>query len=1637
MVIWLKKTDGSCVRLTDPWKPKIHIGGSFRDLLDLACRPGLENAIFVERYEKAGDRERSRVLEVEVDGDQEAVGLARKLEQFGRYSKFRFYDIDVPLPQMYLYRKGLFPLAFVEAEETSRGVSWALKDSRESIDYQLPPLKQISFEIKTEKIRKIRSFEDKLASFHFSRDEKEILALDSGNEIDKILGLVEAFRVEDPDVIMTHGGDSFIFPYLARRAQELGILDQLILGRDVSPLRVYEVQGHSYFSYGKILYRETAARLLGRLHVDQNNAYVSADCGLEGLFEVSRTCIMPIQRASRATIGTNMTSLQLYHAVKRDVLIPWNKNQPEELKNSGELVTADRGGFIYQPEIGIHDHVGELDFACLAEDSVVETRKGKKYVVDVSEYDEVFTPFGWQRVSTVHKYRIKGKVFRLTLEDGKTVTCTARHKFPVLIKDSLEERRSNDIRLGSRLIVADNLQVFQENELACIFGAFTAEGSSIRSDYQYFDKPRNKKRISHQYKIQFDIGEQETDFRDFIVNTLSRIYQGIHFYERRKKGERCLSISISQKAIVNDFLSKYNSFIANHDLTLDEKASFLRGFFEGDGSVNTRRNTIQCNQSIVNTEKLEIVYKYLRELNIKNRVGTYNYAYSTNPTLFLELSGLEAHVRYYTQVGFISKNKEEKLRQIMLTRIRKAQHYNNPRFGVYVKARKNNALSFLREALVINKEIIDYDDYVYDITLEWEEFPYYFANGILTHNSLYPTLMTQKNLSGETVNCTCCPDSANRVPELGFNICERWAGIVPLSLKILLDKRARYKIAKKTVKDEELKGLYDQRQAALKWILVCCLPSESPVLISQNGEISYQQIGKVVDQQLGDDAGVFDCRQELYVAGVDKNLKSKFCRVSKLIKTPSPEKLLTVRMDDGRQVKCTANHSFYVLRSGRLVEINAENLSKGDLVPVAKRIVHNTTVSRLDLLERVRQEIGQTESDLWRAKTESLRAVVNSSSSTLQVVLKNEGRHIQNLEAWRESGILPFRDIDLLSLPEQSSDIIIGRGRRAGGHVAWLPASLDLDEDLGFFLGFYVADGSAGENFIRLDVGGNESEIVDHLTDIIKTKFGLTARLYKESKANMFVLQVNSVSLVHILNRIFELPSSSATGKLKVPPLLFNASQEAILGFISGLVAGDGSVNKDRDHISIATHSYDFAVQIGYLALHLGIPFNIIKGKRLHRIYFVGPNGLRPFKELFLKKKHRTRFETIRTSCHAHCRHAIFEMFPVEQSGLKEIATLTRTVRTTRIEGRVRVCPERARRSLQRIAGNPHSSRLRESHSRIMKLLDSDIGFVAVKEIEQTESSSPFVYCFEISDDENFPAFFTGTGGVLVHNSFGYLGFKNARFGKIDAHIATCAFSRKVLGEASAIAEARGFKLVHGIVDSFWLRKPEATREEYEELCRIIREKLGLPISFEGTYKWIVFLSSKTDSKVGVLNRYYGIFEDGTLKIRGIDLRRHDTPDVVRKCQRNMLDIFTGARDSGEFRLLIPKALRVLERFVGLVRERKIPLEDLVIVRNLSKNPDEYTHQVPQAIAARHLVAQGGSVHAGQQVSYILTSDQTRTALPPEVAGEGTVYDSERYVDLLCSSAANLLLPLGYDAKYLRSLFGGSGRYEVAAPKIS
>ena len=57
----------------------------------------------------------------------------------------------------------------------------------------------------------------------------------------------------------------------------------------------------------------------------------------------------------------------------------------------------------------------------------------------------------------------------------------------------------------------------------------------------------------------------------------------------------------------------------------------------------------------------------------------------------------------------------------------------------------------------------------------------------------------------------------------------------------------------------------------------------------------------------------------------------------------------------------------------------------------------------------------------------------------------------------------------------------------------------------------------------------------------------------------------------------------------------------------------------------------------------------------------------------------------------------------------------------------------------------------------------------------------------------------------LLVTCFGYTGYRNARFGRIECHEAICAWSREILLGAKDLAEEEGWSCLHAIVDSIWL----------------------------------------------------------------------------------------------------------------------------------------------------------------------------------------------------------------------------------------
>src|SRR4030067_2431832 len=164
----------------------------------------------------------------------------------------------------------------------------------------------------------------------------------------------------------------------------------------------------------------------------------------------------------------------------------------------------------------------------------------------------------------------------------------------------------------------------------------------------------------------------------------------------------------------------------------------------------------------------------------------------------------------------------------------------------------------------------------------------------------------------------------------------------------------------------------------------------------------------------------------------------------------------------------------------------------------------------------------------------------------------------------------------------------------------------------------------------------------------------------------------------------------------------------------------------------------------------------------------------------------------------------------------------------------------------------------------------------------------------------------------MLVTSFGYLGYRNARFGRIEAHEAVTAFGRESLLQAKEVCEEEGFELLHAITDSLWIRKRAFKEEEVLHLCRRISEATGLTMNLEGIYQWMVFLPSKGNPESPVANRYFGLFKSGKMKARGLAFRRSDTPPLIQKAQVKMLEILADAKDRNDYQSKIPKILDLL-----------------------------------------------------------------------------------------------------------------------------
>jgi DNA polymerase elongation subunit (family B) len=305
---------------------------------------------------------------------------------------------------------------------------------------------------------------------------------------------------------------------------------------------------------------------------------------------------------------------------------------------------------------------------------------------------------------------------------------------------------------------------------------------------------------------------------------------------------------------------------------------------------------------------------------------------------------------------------------------------------------------------------------------------------------------------------------------------------------------------------------------------------------------------------------------------------------------------------------------------------------------------------------------------------------------------------------------------------------------------------------------------------------------------------------------------------------------------------------------------------------------------------------------------------------------------------------------------------------------------------------------------------------VQIKQILKTQYSDSLLYSHceaRLDVLKQILVCLYGTSGSIWNR------YSNVRvFEEINKH------ARQILLKTKDIVQEAGFELIYADTDAVFLKKKDATKEDFEEIKNVIAKETGLDLTLEFYYKYLVLLYIEADDKMEAKKHYFGLTYDGQLITRGIDTRRHDSPIFIKEFQTRLLSKLFDCNTAEEVQTTgYQNALEYITRNIDRLMNGEVQLTDLVISKLLRQDIEKYRSIFPHVAAAIRLNVSGVITHRGDSIQYVHTDSNHTDPLhriTPAKLLSSKEYDKEKYLEMLLDSAEVVLSIFGFS----RSLYG-------------
>ena len=338
-----------------------------------------------------------------------------------------------------------------------------------------------------------------------------------------------------------------------------------------------------------------------------------------------------------------------------------------------------------------------------------------------------------------------------------------------------------------------------------------------------------------------------------------------------------------------------------------------------------------------------------------------------------------------------------------------------------------------------------------------------------------------------------------------------------------------------------------------------------------------------------------------------------------------------------------------------------------------------------------RKYLGQLD-EPWPKSAEIVAPLVTQWSSTKS---GNDRYRTAAKAAWLAD--MTSADLSWLAAQDDGRDVVIyPRAHRSGA----VPRYMSITEELCYFLGWYLAEGSLSSHGSRLNLSldADDDGYIPTISAAIEAITGRSPLVTRPAnKPNSRHLYVHAPVLARLVKA---LGMGGRAVRKQVPDLLLNCAENEQLAFLEGYFLGDGTKHREGNKLTFATSSDDLANGLLYLLGQLGV----LAG--LHRR---------------LPQASVIRGKTVRTKA----------SYLVTVTGKKDLALLRRLWAAA---------PSAAAYEAYVTRPGTRSGCVR---------ISSDLVGLPIREIRRLHYDGD-VYDLSVPEDENF---ISGTGGLLTHNT--------------------------------------------------------------------------------------------------------------------------------------------------------------------------------------------------------------------------------------------------------------------------------------------